>query len=176
MLDNSLPAGGFLKVDLPATLAHTPTSCSHWAVAAGSLGEAPTTATGTISGSTSTFYCLFETALSANTAYGLALAGEANAESGVYAPVGLSTRMNSVTTNIGPVFDTNQVFDSVAVSAVSVALAVELTKTLVADEAKEFPSESYSTTIKFDFSALPNEKISVPYNLIMTLDHSENRE
>jgi hypothetical protein len=176
MLDNSLPAGGFLKVDLPATLTHTPTSCSHWAVAAGSLGEAPTTATGTILANSPTFYCSFATALSADTAYGLALAGSSTAQVGVYAPVGLSTRMNSATSNIGPVFDTNQVFDSVAVSAVSVALAVELTKTLVADEAKEFPSESYSTTIKFDFSALPNEKISVPYNLIMTLDHSENRE
>jgi len=137
MLDNTLPVGGFLKVDLPSGLGHTPTSCSHWAVTAGSLGEAPTTATQTIpTGSTPTFYCSFETALSANTAYGLALAGEANAVSGVYAPVGLSTRMNSVTTNIGPVFDTNQVFDSVAVSAVSVALAVEVIKTLEADEAK----------------------------------------
>jgi hypothetical protein len=60
--------------------------------------------------------------------------------------------MNSATSNIGPVFDTNQVFDSVAVGAASVALGVEVSKTLAADQAKVYPSESYSTTFIFDFA------------------------
>jgi hypothetical protein len=77
-----------LKVDLPSALSHTVTSCSHWTLSAGSLGEAPTTDTGTLSGSSPTYYCSFETALAANTAYGLALVGS-GAAAGIHAPVAL---------------------------------------------------------------------------------------
>jgi hypothetical protein len=79
-----------LKVDLPSALSHTVTSCSHWTLSAGSLGEAPTTDTGTLSDSSSspTYYCSFETALEANTAYGLALVGS-GAAAGIHAPVAL---------------------------------------------------------------------------------------
>ncbi len=73
-LDNGLPIGAYLKVTLPAGLAHVPTSCSHWEVTASSLGTAPTTATGTLATVSGSYYCSFLTALAANTAYGLALA------------------------------------------------------------------------------------------------------
>lgn len=123
MLDNACPVGCVVKISLPGTLAHAPTACTHWAISAASLGTAGTTATGACSGSSGTYYYASLTDLAANTAYGLALTRTAStAQAGVYAPVGLSTRMNSATSNIGPVFDTNQVFDSVAVGAASTDL------------------------------------------------------
>lgn len=54
----------------------------------------------------------FEENLSANVPYGLRLIGDATVVEGFYAPVGLQTRLTSDLGAIGPVIDTNPVFDS----------------------------------------------------------------
>ena len=176
MLDNTLPAGGYLKVTLPSTMVHVQeATCHHWALAAGSLASGFTygtdTPTGTLNTVSGSYYCSFTTALTGGVAYGLALGRTtSSATAGVYAPVALQTRMNRETTNIGPVLDTNQVFDSVAVGAASVDLTVTVTKTAVADQAKVYPGESYSTTFAFEFGTFAAAtKIAAPYNIVMTL-------
>jgi len=95
-LDNDLPAGGYLKIDFPATFVHAPTSCAVWELT--DNVEVPPTSTdlltGTLSGS-SPFYCTLETTaevaagLKKNIAYGLKLAGTATVLAGAYAPIGL---------------------------------------------------------------------------------------
>ena len=78
--------------------------------------------------------------------------------------------MNKETTNIGPVLDSNPVFDSVAVGAAADSLIVTVTKTSTADQAKIYPGESYSATFAFEFGNFAaNNIISPPYNLVMTL-------
>jgi len=162
-------------------MTHTVTSVTHWAVAAGSLANpavAGAAATGTFSG-TNPWYCSFATALAAETAYGLALgAAGSTATAGIYAPVALQTRMNTATgaTVFGPVLDSNPVFDSVAVGAASVELGLAVTKTATADQAKQFPGESYSTTLAFEFGNFADTtKIEAPYNLVMTLTGGTSR-
>ena len=77
MLDSDLPAGGQLEIDL-ADSAHVPSACAYWTLSAGSLLMDITTTIGSISGS-GPYFCSFEDELKANTPYGLALIGSANA-------------------------------------------------------------------------------------------------
>jgi len=84
--------------------------------------------------------------------------------------------MNSATGNLGPIFDTNQVFDSVAVGAESVVLVVAVTKTAAADVLKVYPGESYSTTLAFTFANFGNVTVNAPYDLVMTISQSEDRD
>jgi acetyl-CoA acetyltransferase len=83
--------------------------------------------------------------------------------------------MNDATSNLGPIFDTNQVFDSVAVGAESVVLVVVVEKTTDADMLKKYPGESYSTTLAFTFENFGNVTVNAPYDLVMTISQSEDR-
>ncbi len=94
MLDNTLPANAFIKIDFPSSMNHIPESCSTWMIKTDSLiKKSPyTTYSGfLLKGSAFyTFYCSFSVDLLANTAYGLALGSEASlVKEGVYAPIGL---------------------------------------------------------------------------------------
>jgi len=54
-----------------------------------------------------------------NTAYGMAVPGDANAKVGLWGPIRMETRMNDGTASgtSGPVMDVNRVFDAIAVAA-----------------------------------------------------------
>lgn len=142
-LDNALPAAGFLRVTLPSGLSHAFSTCNAFAL--GATFKAPTTFThvGTVSGSGSIFFCTFSAAMAANTAYGVALGvASSTATAGVYAPIGLQTRMNSNSAKQGPVMDSNPVFDSAVVIAAPATLDITFAKA-TADAEKKYPGDSY---------------------------------
>ena len=127
MLDSDLPAGGYLEIDL-ADSAHEPSACAYWTLSAGSLLMDITKTIGGISESGLLYFCSFEDELKANTPYGLELSGGADATAGVYAPIGLATKMNNDDSVLGPYFDKNPVFDSIFVLDESGTLGLTVTK------------------------------------------------
>ena len=98
-----------MKIDLPGTFKHVPTSCDAWLITttlaypadAANRYKGIITPTGDSSSDPRTFYCNFKAsaavdaadqALLANTAYGISLAAASSTVlQGAYAPIGLQT-------------------------------------------------------------------------------------
>merc|ERR1712039_464663 len=107
-LDNDLPSAGYLMVGLPSGASHTPTTSAVHVWHLGNSFTVPTTVTnqGTCAFSNNVLSCTFASALTKNTAYGLAIPGT-GAVVGSWAPVTMQTRMNNLAT-AGPVMDHNR--------------------------------------------------------------------
>jgi len=160
-------------VDWPSTLAIAPGgTCTFFPITT-SL-ETPTT--GTIAGSNNNdaagnSHCSPASALAKNTAYGVtftfATVGEAATS---YGPIGLFTTLlpnTNTATLLGPIIDSNSVFDSVFVEAEpsEISLAIER---LTADAAMTKPGDSHSALYTVTFADLSTEYILAPFKLVLT--------
>jgi len=169
-----------MLIGLPTGASHTPavttTSFPHvWPLTTSLTPPTTVVNKGTCTWSSPTLKCSFATALTKNTAYGLAMPGS-GAVVGSWAPITISTRMNNLAT-AGPVMDTNRVFDSINTDAAAAAMTLAQAKiTASGATAKEFPGETAEVEWTFTMSAWAATKvIKAPYNIVITLGKGGSR-
>lgn len=117
----------------------------------------------------------FAADLTKNTAYGMVIPGS-GAKVGSWAPVTMQTRMNKVTASVhGPVLDTNNVFDIIAVDAAAVAVGLAAEQLKVGDKTFSRPGEKAKMqfTLSFDSSVWTKDKVvKAPWNLVLKMANS----
>lgn len=166
MLDNGVASSGTMYVTVPSGV--TVTGCSFWA-----LGDTLDPPALMLAGYWSSGECSLGSALSANTAYGMQLAASA-AAAGSYAPWGLATALTddmATATTMGPVIDTNPVFDSSFLlgnpdKTMSLDVAVVVTDPVTSSTA---PTDTYLVDWTFTFAFDEGEMLAAPFDMGLSL-------
>lgn len=167
MLDNGVASTGTMYVTVPAGV--TVTGCAFWAL--GDTLDPPATMDSW--GYWSSGECSLSSALSANTAYGMQLAASA-AAAGSFAPWGLATALTddmATATTMGPVIDTNNVFDSSFLMAnpdktMSLDVQVVVTDPVTSST---LPTDTYLVDWTFTFAFDEGEMLAAPFDIGLSM-------
>jgi hypothetical protein len=175
-LDCDLPAAGSLWIGIPKASGFVPANTGIHAWPLGTTFAVPAKA---VNAQTSAklendiLMVSFTTVLSKNVAYGVAMTGS-GAKVGSWAPISMETRMNQIQASAGPVLDTNNVFDIIAVAADPSGIVLKAEQSKAKDYKKKiYPGETATMdfTITFtDTDAWPATRVlAAGWNIVLAM-------